>query len=592
MQTNQSKYDVVICGAGLAGLTLARQLRKQLPGQSILLIDRMKRPLPEAAHKVGESTVHPGGTYLCKVIDLKEYLDSNHVEKYGLRYYYGNNKDDFSTRAEVGRAFYDEAILEHQVDRGILENDLREMVSEAGAELIEGAVLQDIEIGKGEEDHAILFKMRGSDDTVSVKARWVIDATGRRQFIARKLRIRQEFEENCSATWFRVKGRYDMADLVPRENHAWHDRVSQDHPFLKDFTRYNSTNHVMGYGYWIWVIPLVSGYTSIGIVTHNDIHKFSERNSLAKTKQWMNKHDKAMANYLEEFEVLDFKMMANYAHTASHIYSEDRWACTGEAGLFSDPFQSPGTDMIAISNCYIKEMIHSDLEGKFSLELVNSMNQEVLDYSRTLTQMIQASYASFSDGTTGTLSVMWYLAWAMSFIVPNMRFRIYKDGHITKEGSIDPEEYTYIKKINQLGLHISRFIRDWSMKKRAVLGAESSDDFEFLAPWDIPFFSEFRSRMLSQKSPQWEGNLTMLKHFACAIFLSAIEEVLPAQYATFDSNTIPDAFAISMNPDLWEQNSLFHEDADVDPAKVREIKEQLHAAFHSQIGSIPCYSHL
>ena len=53
----QSVVDVVICGGGLAGLTLARQLRRAFPDLGIVQIERTARPLPEAAHKVGESSV-------------------------------------------------------------------------------------------------------------------------------------------------------------------------------------------------------------------------------------------------------------------------------------------------------------------------------------------------------------------------------------------------------------------------------------------------------------------------------------------------------------------------------------------------------
>ena len=42
-------YDVVICGGGLAGLTLARQLKLQKPNISVVVLDKMARPLPEAS---------------------------------------------------------------------------------------------------------------------------------------------------------------------------------------------------------------------------------------------------------------------------------------------------------------------------------------------------------------------------------------------------------------------------------------------------------------------------------------------------------------------------------------------------------------
>ena len=62
--TDSSDFDVVICGGGLAGLTLARQLRLELPQLSVAVIDRLASPLPEAAFKVGESSIELGTYYL------------------------------------------------------------------------------------------------------------------------------------------------------------------------------------------------------------------------------------------------------------------------------------------------------------------------------------------------------------------------------------------------------------------------------------------------------------------------------------------------------------------------------------------------
>ena len=36
--------------------------------------------------------------------------------------------------------------------------------------------------------------------------------------------------------------------------------------------RWLSTNHLVGAGYWVWLIPLGSGATSVGIVTDETIH--------------------------------------------------------------------------------------------------------------------------------------------------------------------------------------------------------------------------------------------------------------------------------------------------------------------------------
>ena len=80
--------DVLILGGGLAGLTLALQLRRQQPSLSVTVVERRSHPVREAAHKVGESTVEIGAHYFAEVLGLREHLESAQIRKYGLRYFF------------------------------------------------------------------------------------------------------------------------------------------------------------------------------------------------------------------------------------------------------------------------------------------------------------------------------------------------------------------------------------------------------------------------------------------------------------------------------------------------------------------------
>ena len=56
-------------------------------------------------------------------------------------------------------------------------------------------------------------------------------------------------------------------------------------------------------------------------------------------------------------ELEDFLALKHFAYGCSSVFSADDWALVGEAGLFTDPFYSPGSDFIAIGNDCTTDLI-------------------------------------------------------------------------------------------------------------------------------------------------------------------------------------------------------------------------------------------
>src|SRR3954462_6457661 len=97
---SELRSDVLILGGGLAGLTLAIQLRRELPHASVRVLERRRHPVPPAAFKVGESTVEIGAHYFSHVLGLREHLETQQIRKFGFRFFFNEGSDDLAQVAE------------------------------------------------------------------------------------------------------------------------------------------------------------------------------------------------------------------------------------------------------------------------------------------------------------------------------------------------------------------------------------------------------------------------------------------------------------------------------------------------------------
>jgi hypothetical protein len=253
------------------------------------------------------------------------------------------------------------------------------MVEDDGVTLHEGCVVREVELGSEDQPHAVTFERDG--ERVTLLTRWVVDATGRNAFLKRRLRLRRGTRHACNAGWFRVQGRVELADMVPAGD-PWHEEA-----FAPE--RWRSTNHLMGKGYWVWLIPLSGGRTSVGIVTHDEVHDFDRVRTLERCLEFLRTNEPLLAKRLEDAEVLDFRCLQDYSYGVARSWSPQRWAIVGEAGAFVDPLYSPGTDFVAYANSFTAELVSIDVQGREDFE------QRVRELNLQYRALVEGSVALF-----------------------------------------------------------------------------------------------------------------------------------------------------------------------------------------------------
>jgi flavin-dependent dehydrogenase len=392
-------HDVIVMGGGLAGMTLALQLRQRLPNLNVLVLERRSHPVPEAAHKVGESSVEIGAHYFEHVLGLKQHLKDAQLKKFGFRFFFSEGRRDIEAVTEVG-ASKPLAAGSWQIDRGIFENFLGQEVQRRGMQMVCNAMVRDVALGDGKvSPHRVTWQEAGGP-LQTAEARWVVDACGRAGIIKKKLGLARENAHACHAVWFRVSEHIKLDGWVA--DASWQARCATP-------TRWLSTNHLVGAGYWVWLIPLASGSHSVGIVADPRFHALDRMNTFDKAMGWLQEFQPRLYDDLhgKRSKLQDFAFFKRFSHDCTQVFSDQRWALTGEAGRFLDPFYSPGSDFIAIGNTYITELVARDFAGQ-NLAAHTQVYEQIFKsfYDSTLALYVD-QYGLFGDPEVLPAKIIW-----------------------------------------------------------------------------------------------------------------------------------------------------------------------------------------
>lgn len=475
MSQHALKHDVLIAGGGLAGLTLALQLKDAMPDLDVRVVERRSHPVPIAAHKVGESTVEIGAHYFADTLRLREHLDAAHVRKFGFRFFFSEGARDLGRVTELGAS----RVLTTpawQIDRGIFENFLAEEAVRRGVRFDDATTVKRIDLD-AKAGHRLEIERNGVREEVN--AQWLIDASGRAGLLKRKLALAEENAHDANAVWFRLDARLEVDDWV--DDPGWRKRC--DPP-----ARWRSTNHMCGHGYWLWLIPLGSGAHSVGIVADASMHPLETMNTFERAMAWIAIHQPVVHARIAEIlersadALMDFAFFRNFSYGCKEVFSREGWALTGEAGWFLDPFYSPGSDFIAIGNTYITDLIRADRAGE-SLRMPALLYGEFFrQFYDSMLTLYTGQYALFGDARVMPVKVLWDYAYYWGVLCP-----LFFQKRLTDLAALADLEAPLMR-ASALNSAMQPFMREWS----AARSREYDDDAptEMLDQAALPWFAE------------------------------------------------------------------------------------------------------
>jgi 2-polyprenyl-6-methoxyphenol hydroxylase-like FAD-dependent oxidoreductase len=472
--SNGERYDVLIIGAGLAGLALARQLLLNTD-KRILLVDR-RTEFPPVKQKVGEATVQLSAYYYARVLGLEEHLLQQHYLKYNLRFYWKTPGQPNDCYEHYSQSYIRKLsnINTYQLDRNKFEGELlRVNLENPSFEFCPGCTDLDVTLSETGGKHT--FSLKEGGHCRSGTTRWVVDTSGRGRFLARRLGLAREGVIRHGAHFFWVEGLVDieqLTNLSPQQIRTRPDRAALGHT-----PAWQATNHFCGEGLWFWTIPL-HGKTSLGLVYDNRLMPRERIDTLEKLIQWVCEEFPLFARDLPYRRVVHHTALKDFAHDCVQTISPARWAIAGEAGRFTDPLYSPGGDLISLYNTFITDAIQIDDDKELAekCRLYERMMEAVYE---AYVPTYAISYDALGDQEAFTLKYSWELTIYFAYYVFPFINDLFTDRRFL---TIFVNRFSQLGRINRsLQTFISNFFQ-WKKTRRIPPAKVFHFDFTDIKP--------------------------------------------------------------------------------------------------------------
>src|SRR5919108_5049702 len=227
-----SMYDVAIIGGGPAGSTAAALLAQA--GRRVILFERERFP----RFHIGESLLPFSMKAFTRLGLHEKFRHAGFMKKFG--------GEIVGACSEIGTKFYfkdgyrSQTDHAYQVTRGDFDKVLLDHAAECGAEVHEQTSVSQAEFSKD----AVELGVNRNGSSRTIRARYVIDASGRTSVLGRQFKIKKTYDHlqklsifaHYDGVW-RAEGIDGTLTLLIRAIHCW-----------------------------FWLIPLSNERTSVGVV--------------------------------------------------------------------------------------------------------------------------------------------------------------------------------------------------------------------------------------------------------------------------------------------------------------------------------------
>jgi len=299
--------DVLVIGGGPGGSTISTLLARR--GWRVTMLEKAAHP----RFHIGESLL-PANMPIFEEIGALEKLRALGRLKLGADF----PRDDGSYYTfRFDRALGDTRPYAFQVKREDMDQMLFENARENGVDAREQSKVECVAF----DAEGVAAHIDAAGTKSMLRARYLVDASGRDTFLGKQLKLVRRSEKHQSAAMF---AHYEGIGYNPDDPDG---NIISVHRFAHG---------------WAWFIPLPGGLTSVGCVCKPGYLKTREGASndafMEKTLAIVPGADHRIANAKR---VSPVRFTGNYSYTCSRMAGH-RWILVGDAWAFLDPVFSSG----------------------------------------------------------------------------------------------------------------------------------------------------------------------------------------------------------------------------------------------------------
>lgn len=344
-------FDVIIIGGGPAGIAAGLTLNSR--NVSTIIVEANQ----DINKKLGEC-IPPNAYPLFQKMGLEKLLTNDkHHQYYGNKSAWGN--DQFQEKIFLFEK-HNKGIL---LNRNFFENQMRDISKQNQMNWLIGYTLYSIE----KEETITKVVLKSKTNTMTLFCNYIIDATGRKASVCRKIGIQKKELDQLTSLNFKCK-------------------IKKPIPFFVYTTSFEAG--------WIYVSPSEENTVTVMIFTDLDLipSKNKEKNFILDTINNSQLVQEVFQSILTDEDIYDLKTRVANTTYLDKPYGEN-WVAIGDAAYSFDPLSSYGITSAlaagyygghALANTIIKEEQALDvyqyiMENAFNNYKIQLQEQYVLE---------------------------------------------------------------------------------------------------------------------------------------------------------------------------------------------------------------------